>query len=91
MSALLTQRRPEGIAMRFGPATWVKAWVEIKEPEGCRCVWEALRANQTQFESSPNIFLYLGGPGHPQVNIILELHIATCAEQVHRVSSTLGL
>lgn len=90
-SVPLTWGRPEGAAMLFGPAGWVEAWVEVKEPEGCGCVWEALGANQTQLQPPSNIFLYLGGPGQPQVNIVLELHIATCTQQLHWVSSTLGL
>lgn len=91
VSKPLTWRGPEGVAMVFGPAWWVKAWVEVKEPEGCGCVWEALRANQTQLQPSSDVLLHLGGPGRPQVNIVLELHVTTCTQKLHWVSSTLGL
>lgn len=77
--------------MLFGPAGRVKAWVEVKEPEGCGRVWEALRTDQTQLQPSSDVLLHLGGPGHAQVNAVLELHVATCTQQLHRVSSTLGL
>lgn len=71
----LTWRRPEGAAMLLGPAGWVEAWVEVKEPEGCRRVWEALCANQTQLQPSSDVFLNLSGPGQPQVDTVLELHV----------------
>lgn len=87
----LTWRRPEGAAMLLGPAGWVEAWVEVKEPEGCRRVWEALCANHTQLQPSSDVFLNLSGPGQPQVNTVLELHITACTQQLHWVSSTLGL
>lgn len=80
MSKSLTCRGPEGVAMLFGPAGWVKAWVEVKEPEGCGRVWEALGANQTQLQPSSDVLLHLGGPGRPQVNTVLELHVATRAQ-----------
>lgn len=79
-SRSLTWWGPEGVAMLFGPAGWVKTWVEVKEPEGCGRVWEALRANQAQLQPPSDVLLHLGGPGRPQVNAVLELHIATCAQ-----------
>lgn len=87
----LTWRRPEGAAMLFGPAGWVEAWVEVKEPEDCRCVWQALSAYKAQLQPSSDILLHLGGPGQPRVIIVLELHVAARTQQLHRVSSTLGL
>lgn len=77
--------------MLFGPAGWVEAWVEVKEPEGCGCVWEAFCAYQAQFQPSSNVLLYLCGPGQPQVNTVLKLHVAACTEELYWVSSTLGL
>lgn len=66
--------------MLLGPAGWVEAWVEVKEPEGCRRVREALCANQAQLQPSSDVFLNLGGPGQPQVDAVLELHITACAQ-----------
>lgn len=77
--------------MIFCPAGWVEAWVEVEEPEGCGRVWEALGADQTQLQPPSDVLLYLGGPGQPRVNAVLELHVATGAQQLHWVSSTLGL
>lgn len=91
MSVPLTWGRPEGTAVLFGPAGWVEAWVEVKEPEGCGCVWEALGAYQAQLQPPSDILLHLSGPGQPQVNIVLELHVAACTQELHRVSTALGL
>lgn len=77
--------------MLFSPAGWVEAWVEVKEPEGCRRVWEAFGAYQAKFQPSPDVLLHLGSPGQPWVNTVLELHIAACTQEFHWVSTSLGL
>lgn len=77
--------------MLFGPAGWVEAWVEVKEPKGCGRVWEALGAYQAQLQPSSDVLLYLSSPGKPQVNAVLELHVAACTQELHWVSATLGL
>lgn len=77
--------------MVFGPARWVEAWVEVKEPQGCGCVWEALGAYQAQLQPPSDVLLHLSSPGQTWVNIVLELHIAARAQELHWVSTTLGL
>lgn len=90
-SVPLTWGRLEGAAMLFCPPRWVEAWVEVKKPEGSRCVREALCAYQTQFQPPSNILLHLSSPGQAWVNTVLELHIAACAQELHWVSTALGL
>lgn len=65
--------------------------MEVEEPEGCGCVWEALCAYQPQFQPSSDVLLHLSSPGQPRVNTVLQLHIAACTQELHWVSSTLRL
>lgn len=91
VSVPLTWGGPEGAAVLFGPARWVETWVEVKEPDGCGCVGEALCAYQAQLQPPSDILLHLSSPGQPRVSAVLELHIAACAQELHWVSTALGL
>lgn len=90
-SAPLTRWRLEGAAVLFGPAGRVQAWVQVEEPEGGGRVREALGAHQAQLQPPADVLLHLRGPGEPRIHGVLELHVAARGQELHWVSTALGL
>ena len=82
---------PEGAAVLLGPAGRVEAWVEVVEPEGGGRVGQPLGAQRTQLQPPTHVLLHLGRPGQSRVTGVLELHVASGAQQLHGVPTTLGL